>query len=686
MKSTRAKPVILDPSSQVGKRLRRALYFHREAIAQLPAALQSVVASCTAVVGLSDAAFDVIRVADRSESVGFLAYPGFFDAAFPRLHRSWVVSTRTGRWAKRDYPLESNPPVLHRKELLLPPDHPRREEFAALTRAAEEAGLFDDPSVIGHLVQWEETLRAKGLAVQGHRLVPRDSVPDVDDTVERVLRHRTALRRNALSTPMQALLRYGFLKTEHTVFDYGCGHGDDVAELRARGLTARGWDPHFAATEERVPAQVVNLGFVLNVIEDPRERRDALTTAFGLAEKVLVVAVLIGGRTAYERYRLYSDGVLTTRGTFQKYFTQEELRDYLSECLERDPIAVAPGMFFVFKNDTDEQGFLADRQRLARQWSYVSARHTVARERVTTPRAPRAVRQSKWEQHRALLDDFWQRCLDLGRAPEDDEVEGLTELQTFGRPATVLRRLTAEKGADALERARGGRTEDILVFLAQNLFERRKSFSSLPARLQRDIKTFLGSYGDALAAAKDLLFSVGRPENIKTACARAASDGLGYLDDDGNLQLHSSLVPRLPALLRVYVGCAARLYGGIENADVVKIHIESGKLTLTLYDDFEGKALPELIERVKIDMRRQDIRFFEYGPPQGERQFMYLKSRCMAADMDGFAEQRQFDGKLTGLDGLSFAGYGLPGDVFLAELQRRRLRVEGFDLVPERAK
>jgi hypothetical protein len=39
-------------------------------------------------------------------------------------------------------------------------------------------------------------------------------------------------------------------------------------------------------------------------------------------------------------------------------------------------------------------------------------------------------------------------------------------------------------------------------------------------------------------------------------------------------------------LLRVYVGCGLKLYGDPGEADLIKIHIRSGKLTLLRFDDF----------------------------------------------------------------------------------------------------
>jgi hypothetical protein len=50
----------------------------------------------------------------------------------------------------------------------------------------------------------------------------------------------------------------------------------DVEALKALGYDAKGWDPAFQPNAPKVKSDVVNLGFVLNVIEEPQERADAL--------------------------------------------------------------------------------------------------------------------------------------------------------------------------------------------------------------------------------------------------------------------------------------------------------------------------------------------------------------------------------------------------------------------------
>src|SRR5262245_36768159 len=130
-------------------------------------------------------------------------------------------------------------------------------------------------------------------------------------------RQKTAIRRADLSLPVKCAIRDGVIGHDLTVFDYGCGHGRDVDLLVARGFAAHGWDPAFFPDRPRRPADVVNLGYVINVIEDPAERAATLREAWELCRRLLIVSaqVLVPGRG--EAQVEFGDGVLTGRGTFQ---------------------------------------------------------------------------------------------------------------------------------------------------------------------------------------------------------------------------------------------------------------------------------------------------------------------------------------------------------------------------------
>ena len=589
-------------SLHVGKRVAGDIYLH---ISAIEGALAALVDHARILANIREDAFDLVRFSPKTNKLALLAYPGFMRVAFPALRASWSVDLNTDEVKHTDFGNHANPPILHRKELLLPLDHSRRAEFTSLTQQAEEAGLFEDVRRIGHRQQWRERLHAKALRIDGHRLVPADD----NDAI--VLRHRTAMSRQVLSAPMQALWRHGYLDGDHTVFDYGCGRGDDLATIQEHGVQANGWDPYYRPDVERTTAEVVNLGFVLNVIEDRRERINALKGAFELCQEVLSVAVMLGGRNTYDQHRRFNDGVITKRGTFQRYYTQAELNEYLEEALGRQPVSVGPGLCFVFRTDQAEQAFLARRQTSPLRLAARSSLPEVARARIGA--VATAKPGNRWERHADLLDRYWQRCLELGRIPVETEFVEVSSLRDkLGRPQTVFKRLLAIHGSDEFETAAEHRRNDLLVFLALGLFERRRSFGALPVSLRHDIKALWGSYVRAQDAAKLLLFSIAEPSLIHAACELAAEAGHGVLEDDHHLLLHASLVRLLPTILRVYVGCGSKLYGDAEEADLVKVHIHSGKVTFLIYDDFDGKAQPLLIERVKVDMRKQRIRFFQY--------------------------------------------------------------------------
>lgn len=353
--------------ARVGKIVGNSLYVHRVALEYLSAEQRTLleVASKHAQAAVDSA--DVFKLDLEGRCVSALSYPGFFEQPFPELRASWRIDTETGDVSYRNYEESLNPPILHRKEFMLADEDPRRGPFEQLTQQAEAIGLFADANAIGFKRAWESKIRQAGYEVVGYSFQPlgnnvgeEASVDEVSS--EGIQRHRTALSRTGLSAPMQALARHGFLDATLTLFDYGCGRGDDVAALRAYGLDVEGWDPHFAPSAEHVPADVVNLGFVINVIEDRDERVSALRGAYALARRLLVVSAMLYSSTPPPG-RPYRDGFLTQRNTFQKYFTQAELKEFVEGAVGAEAIPVAPGIMFVFADKDAEHSFLYGRQR-----------------------------------------------------------------------------------------------------------------------------------------------------------------------------------------------------------------------------------------------------------------------------------------------------------------------------------
>jgi DNA phosphorothioation-associated putative methyltransferase len=124
---------------------------------------------------------------------------------------------------------------------------------------------------------------------------------------------------------VKSLLEYGILRNGMSFFDHGCGQGSDVKGLQGLGYLAEGWDPVFRPNGPRRQVDIVNLGYVVNVIEDPAERIEVLVDSYRRAKRLLVVSALITETVDTGRATQYGDGVLTQWNTFQEFYDQQEL-------------------------------------------------------------------------------------------------------------------------------------------------------------------------------------------------------------------------------------------------------------------------------------------------------------------------------------------------------------------------
>ena len=628
----------------VGKRVAGDLYLHKLSISLVSQMDQELVHEVSKNLSDDECDWNVVRIGN--ENIAFLTYQDFSETAFPELRKSVRFDLLDGRKSIRDFSRQSNPPILHRKELLLPPEHPERENFSKLTADLDQLEVFYDPHRIGFKNQWEERLVRHGISIEGHELV-RLAQP----TGIRVERHRTALSRYQLSQPVQLLIRYGVLSEGDAFFDYGCGRGDDVETLIAGGIKAAGWDPHFASGNPKVKSSVVNIGFVLNVIENVDERRDALSNAWKLAEKALCVAVMSPSAASIENAKPYKDGFLTSRNTFQKYYTQNELKTYITTVVGVDPVAVAPGIFFVFKDEISMQEYQISRySRETRKSVSFSAQRSSPKPKESTDRMAKAS---------MIMEALSAEIIALGRPVHSDELPPeISEALTVNRISFnaaqhyCLQNLCSK---DEIETVATQRREDLSLYFALELFSRHKPYRELPKRLQQDLRQFWGNYANAQIDARSLLFSVGNEAKLSEAAELAIDKRVGCLVDDQQLQFHQSNLKNLPAILRCYVGCGSILYGDVEQADLIKIHLNTGKLTLLFYENFDD-LLPILRQRVKINLRSQQVQIFEYDDE--DRQYLYMKSLFMSEEAHGFAEQAEFDRRLSKHTNFDFSGYG----------------------------
>jgi DNA phosphorothioation-associated putative methyltransferase len=435
-------------------------------------------------------------------------------------------------------------------------------------------------------------------------------VPGMASPPRAIPRHKTAIRRLGLSRPVRCALDDGLIGAAVSVLDYGCGHGQDMELLRAQAIACHGWDPVFFPDGPRQPADVVNLGYVLNVIENPEERAATLRQAWQLCGRLLIVAAQVRVAGRGREPTEFGDGVLTGRGTFQKYYEQGELRAFLEAELGTEPVPAALGVFYVFKDEALRQQLLANRYR----------------RRPATPRQRTSER--RFEEHRDLLEPLMAAIAQLGRLPGAEEFPQAAEVAArFGslkRAFALVKRVTGPEEWDALRRQR---TEDLLVYLALARFRKRPPFSHLPLTLRRDLRAFFGTYANACRQADALLFRAGDAAAIDDACRQAP---VGKLLPNA-LYVHKTALDRLEPLLRVYEGCGRSYLGEVEGANVVKLHRFSGKLSYLAYPDFETDPHPALARSVKLSLRTRELECHEYvaspNPP-----VLHRKEAFLAAD------------------------------------------------------
>ena len=722
-----------------GKRLPTAIYVFRQADTDFGRELNQVLAILETQHEL-DAKFNVIKFRTDELKISFLCYPDFLNEAHPALRHAVTIDLVTGKARHTDYADNHNPPILHRKETFLPENHPERATFDALTRSEEAEGLYQHPATIGFKLNWERLLNEKGLIIQGHRLERGQHAHSVTTEPEPLIeRHKTAMTRYDLSKPVKTLLEYGMLKAEATFFDYGCGQGSDVRGLQALGHAAEGWDPVHRPEVTKREADIVNMGYVLNVIEDPAERLEALVDAYRHARRLLVVSGLIQETVESDRAAQYRDGIVTRRNTFQKFFDQQELQQYIEDALDSTAVPVALGVFYVFRDPADQQDFLSARSRRAIDWTQISARLGLGGPRTmwkalydahkdllegfgrvslalgrfpaktefdrlsevdeqlgSAKRALRAFVQGgategldweeirvrfgigqppkrRWEvlyeEHRELLDGFWSLMLRLGRLPEPEEYPQTGELrEKVGSPKSALRMFVQKGGGEEVKKAAENRKRDLLVYVALANLRKRVPFGHLSQSLRFDIREFFGNYTMALEKGMELLYAAGDTGEIELACEDLK---VGWQDEQA-LYIHRSLLDELPPVLRAYVGCATALFGDVSQTDIIKLHKASGKVTFLGYDDFEGKPLPELRNRIKVNLRTRWVQVFDHS---ADGQLLYFKERFVGASHPRRPEMEAYSVKLRKLGIAEQVGFGLTLKGFRELIERHGLNM-----------
>ena len=408
------------------------------------------------------------------------------------------------------------------------------------------------------------------------------------DTTD-VRREKTAIVRYRYSRPVMLALSHALIAPGTSVFDYGCGRGEDLRYLQSVGIDAKGWDPHFSPDTAIESADLVNLGYVLNVIEDPEERRSTLQRAYHLAKRVLMVAVRVD--RSLETAVQFSDGVLTQIGSFQKLYSQGEFKEYLQDVLGRRPHMAALGIAYVFKDEPLESTYLASLVHRRIDSSTVQALEEFSQDPVA--------------------QSYISLTSTLGRPPIPSEfAEYPSLLDRFGSPARIERLTQRHSSPAAIEEARQRRRENILTYAAMMLLQGLKPvpFRSLPQELQSDIRMLWSSYADVFPEAKKFLFGIGDTSTVRRCCE---SISVGKKLPDA-LYVHCSAEEQLPAVLRLLLFAARQVVGDVEY-NVAKISSDGRSISLLNYENFEGDPHPALLYSVRVYLPRAEYTIRNYS-------------------------------------------------------------------------
>lgn len=400
------------------------------------------------------------------------------------------------------------------------------------------------------------------------------------------------MRRAALSRPVRLALQHELLTPNETFFDFGCGRGDDIARVGELGITARGWDPNHHPEARIIPSDVVNLGYVVNVIERPTERVQVLERAWATTRRLLIVSARLEHERDEAHVAPVGDGWATRHGTFQKFYEHNDLGRWIEEILRQPPVAGAPGVYYVFRSDADREEFLASRFR--RQLALPRKRPS----------------DEAYQRHRDTLEPLIDFVANRGRVPHEDELDTAEQLvEAFGSLKRAFRVVLWVTDETAWQGIRRERSIDLLVHLGLANFHGRLRWSELPKPMQRDVRSFFPSYSKACEQADRLLYAAGDPAAISLG-ARAST--VGKLTGNA-LYIHSSALPEVPAILRLYEGCARAVVGTVDEANLIKLHRNEPKVSYLTYPNFDSNPHPVLHESLVCDLKQRTYRFTSYS-------------------------------------------------------------------------
>ena len=478
----------------------------------------------------------------------------------------------------------------------------------------------------------------------------------------KVERHRTAIQRNQLSRPVLVALRDQLLDARKTFFDYGCGRGQDLEYLQEMGLSASGWDPAHSPENPKVSADVVNLGYVINVIENPEERGQVLRKAFDLAKELLIVSAMVGFKErATRNSRSHNDGLVTQRGTFQKYFDQAELGEYIARELKRDTYPAAQGVFYVFASEEIEREYC----------------RTLARESSSNDlsQPTKAIRIKP--EHLAAIA---ARVHKVRRLPLPSEMpdQGVV-LGVLASSDDWLQRLSGHLTAEERSQLRQERRRDIIRVIARSFFsvEGGKRMADLSLTERADVRLVFGSMSRAQLEVERYIRRILEPSNLEQECR---TGGQGKLTPSA-LYFHRSQSGSLSSDLSLLTLCAeagaANELQGTEN--IVKINFRKPGVSFAAYPEFEEDPHPSLNRAVRFDFASSSVALRDYSQ-SGSPPILHRKELFISSEHEHYQAWSLFTQKEESLGLLGRRDIGTKGS-WLRLLASKGISIENGQLV-----
>lgn len=344
-----------------------------------------------------------------------------------------------------------------------------------------------------------------------------------------------------------------------------------------------GWDPYDGNLRPEASRDVVTLTYVINVIEDPVERKDVLRDAWSLAERCLVVST----RLAWERKQVngtnLSDGTLTRRNTFQRLYSPAELRQIVEEATGVRVLSPVPGVVYAFRLDSDRLAYLARKASPDQAWhDGADAQSAVA----------------------AVVDFLEKR----GRMPMVEETpDALLPLlrHLTGQQLTKLAHQAAIPAR--VEEGRKHCVLNTLLLLGIEVFNGRSQLQALPLSVQADIRAFFDSYKEARQRADRLLLKLRDDTYVRSVM----SNSVGKMTPTA-IYIHRRAAHHMPVLLKLYEHCGSVAVGRPTDWDIVKLAHHGRSVSWLGYPDFDRDPHPRLAWSYSVDMRTLEGNYRSY--------------------------------------------------------------------------